>query len=86
MSLASTAKPKKLTNKERAELTALPARIEALEAEQAALVAQLGDPNFYRNEAARFAEVKARLDAVEAEHAASFGRWGELEALATGNS
>ncbi|MCC6415593.1 MAG: ATP-binding cassette domain-containing protein [Opitutaceae bacterium] len=74
-------KPKKMTNKERAELDALPARIEALEREQAELVAKLGDPDFYKNEAARFAEVKARLDEVEAEHAAAFERWEALEAL-----
>ncbi|MEZ5413372.1 MAG: ATP-binding cassette domain-containing protein [Opitutaceae bacterium] len=78
----ATAKPKKLTNKERAELEALPARIEALETEQAELVAKLGDPDFYKNEAAKFAAVKARLDEVESEHAAAFARWEELEALA----
>ncbi|MCB1106094.1 MAG: ATP-binding cassette domain-containing protein, partial [Cephaloticoccus sp.] len=78
----ATAKPKKLTNKERAELEALPVRIEALETEQAELVAKLGDPNFYKNEAAKFAAVKARLDEVESEHAAAFARWEELEALA----
>ena len=72
--------PKKLSNKERAELEALPARIEALEQEQAELTAKLADPNFYKNEAARFAEVKARLETVEREHAAAFARWEELEA------
>lgn len=81
-SLPATSKPKKLTNKERAELEALPARIEALETEQAELVAKLGDPDFYKNEAAKFAAVKARLDEVESEHAAAFTRWEELESLA----
>jgi ATP-binding cassette subfamily F protein uup len=78
----ATPKPKKLTNKERAELEALPARIEALEMEQAELVAKLSDPDFYKNEAAKFAAVNARLDEVEAEHAAAFARWEELESLA----
>lgn len=79
---ASAAAPpaKKLNNKERAELDALPARIEALEKEQADLTAKLGDATFYKTAGARFAEVKARLETVEREHAAAFARWEELEA------
>jgi ABC transport system ATP-binding/permease protein len=78
---ASTPAPaaKKLSNKERAELDALPARIEALEKEQADLTAKLGDANFYKTGGAKFAEVKARLETVEREHAAAFARWEELE-------
>jgi ABC transport system ATP-binding/permease protein len=76
---ATATPPRKLTNKERAELEALPARIEALEREQAELAAKLADPQFYRTAGAKFAEVKARLETVEREHAASFGRWEELE-------
>ncbi len=72
---------RKLTNKERKELEGLPARIEAMEAEQAGLTAKLGDPLFYKNQAAQFAEVKKRLDALEHEHATAFARWEELEAL-----
>ncbi len=79
---ASTSAPaaKKLSNKERAELDALPARIEALEKEQADLTAKLGDANFYKTGGAKFAEVKARLETVEREHAAAFARWEDLEA------
>jgi len=73
--------PRKLTNRERQELEALPARIEALEGEQGTLVKRLADPAFYRNETAQFAEVKARLDAIEREHAAAFARWEKLEGL-----
>ncbi|HET7535140.1 MAG TPA: ATP-binding cassette domain-containing protein, partial [Candidatus Didemnitutus sp.] len=72
--------PKKLSNKERQELEVLPAKIEALEKEQAELTAKLGDPTFYKSQAAKFAEVKARLETVEREHAAAFARWEELEA------
>ncbi len=72
---------KKLTNKERQELEALPARIEALEKEQTELTAKLADPAFYKKEAAKFAEVKKRLEAVEKEHAVAFARWEELEAV-----
>jgi len=76
------AKPsgRKLTNKERKELDELPAKIEAMEAEQAELTAKLGDPVFYRAQAAQFAQVKARLDVLEREHATAFARWEELEA------
>ncbi|MBA4138151.1 MAG: ABC transporter ATP-binding protein [Opitutus sp.] len=77
---ATAASAKKLTNKERAELDTLPARIEALEREQAELGAKLSDPLFYKTAGAKFAEVKTRLDAVEREHAAAFARWEELEA------
>ncbi len=74
------AAPRKLSNKERTELEALPARIEALEREQADLTAKLADPAFYKAAGARFAEVRARLETVEHEHAAAFARWEELEA------
>jgi ABC transport system ATP-binding/permease protein len=70
---------KKLTNKERQELEVLPARIEALEKEQAELAAKLADPTFYKSQAAQFAEVKARLETVEREHAAAFANWEDLE-------
>ncbi|HEY0862835.1 MAG TPA: ATP-binding cassette domain-containing protein [Lacunisphaera sp.] len=71
---------RKLSGKEQKELETLPARIEALEQEQAALTAKLADPAFYKKEAAKFAEVKQRLEIVEREHATAFARWEELEA------
>ena len=73
-------KPKKLSNKEQKELEALPAKIEALEQEQAQLTAKLADPAFYKKEPQKFIEVKARLDALEREHAVTFARWETLEA------
>ncbi|MEL0029095.1 MAG: ABC transporter ATP-binding protein, partial [Perlucidibaca sp.] len=73
---------KKLSNKERQELETLPAKIEALEKEQAELTAKLADPAFYKAQAAKFAEVKSRLETVEREHAAAFARWELLEASA----
>jgi ABC transport system ATP-binding/permease protein len=75
---------RKLTNKERLELAALPARIEALEKEQATLIVKLADPGFYKTEAARFAEVKARLESIEREHVAALARWEELESVPQG--
>ena len=75
------AKPRKLSHKEQRELDALPARIEALEAEQAALTAKLADPAFYKREPGAFSAVKARLDALELDLAAALPRWEELETL-----
>jgi ATP-binding cassette subfamily F protein uup len=71
---------KRLSNRERQELEALPAAIEALEKEQAELTARLADPVFYKTQAAQFAAVKSRLEAAGREHAAAFARWEELEA------
>ena len=59
----------------------LPAKIETLEKEQAELTAKLGDPSFYKTEAAKFSEVKKRLDVLEREHALAFARWETLEAV-----
>ena len=74
----------KMGGKERKELEGLPARIEALEREQAELAAKMADPKFYKGEAARVAVVKNRLEALEREHAVAFARWEELEAGAKG--
>jgi len=77
-------KPKRLNNKERQELTELPARIETLETEHAQLTVKLGDPDFYKNEAAKFSEVSAQLEANEKAHTIAFTRWEELEARQEG--
>jgi ATP-binding cassette subfamily F protein uup len=82
---ASPLKAKKLSGREQKELETLPAKIEALEKEQAELTARLADPAFYRNEAAKFAVVKSRLEALEQEQARAFARWEELEAVAAGS-
>jgi ATP-binding cassette subfamily F protein uup len=72
---------RRLTNREKSELDALPGQIEALETEQAALGARMADPVFYKREQGAAAEVKARIDVLERLHAAAFARWEELEAL-----
>ena len=72
---------RKLTNKERRELDELPAKIEALEAEQAKLEAKMADPVFYQKERSAAAAVKAQLDDLERRHAVAFSRWEELEAI-----
>jgi ATP-binding cassette subfamily F protein uup len=79
----SPARGRKLTNKERAELELLPARIEALETEQAELTVRLADPETYQREPGAVPAVKARLAAIGREMTAAFARWEELETVRT---
>jgi ATP-binding cassette subfamily F protein uup len=72
-------KTRKLTNKERAELEALPKKIEALETEQAQLTAKLADPVFFKKAGPEVSRATARLSELEAEIAATYARWTELE-------
>ena len=72
-------KPRKLTNKQRAELEALPGKIEQLEAEQAVLTAKLADPTFFKTAGAEVARATARLHEIEGEVAVAYARWAELE-------
>ena len=70
---------KKLSYHEVRELAGLPARIEALEMEQARLQAEAGSPDFYKASADRIREVLKRLDAIGPELDATMARWMELE-------
>jgi ATP-binding cassette subfamily F protein uup len=72
---------RKLNNKELRELETLPALIEALEKEQAALAGKLSDASFYHRERGAVSTAEARLAQIEREHATAFGRWEELEAV-----
>ena len=75
------AQPKrKLSYKEQRELDELPARIEALEAEQAELNKQLADPDVYRKEAGNVTTMHARVEAIDEELMAALARWEELGA------
>ena len=62
------------------ELDTLPARIEALEAEQTALAAQLADPALYAQDAAKARELQARHDAIDEQLLAALERWETLGA------
>ena len=68
-----------LTYLEQRELDTFPERIEALEAEQARLHAQLEDPNLFRRDLATFQTIMERLTALETELPAAYARWEELE-------
>jgi len=71
---------KKLSYKEQRELDELPARIEALEAEQKQLGELLGGSEIYKGDPRRLAEVQARYAQIEEELMAALERW---EALAS---
>jgi ATP-binding cassette subfamily F protein uup len=83
---AAPAKPaaRKLNNREQRELSDLPARIEKLETEQAGLVAKLGDPKFFKQDATVVRAAESRLRELEKEHADALARWEELEAANAG--
>ncbi len=69
-----------LSYKENKELEAIPGRIEALEAEQAALAAQLADPTIYRDRPDAVKALNARAGAIEEELLELLARWEALEA------
>ena len=71
-----------LTYKEQRELEALPARIEALEAELGELHQRTADPAFYRQAAAEIIRVKNRLQCLQSDVSAAYRRWEELEKTA----
>jgi len=81
---APAPKPGRLSFAEQRELEALPARIEALEAEQAALTARVSAPAFYRGDPAEQARVQTRIAALVAELEAAYARWDALESQKLG--
>jgi ATP-binding cassette subfamily F protein uup len=70
---------RKLSYREQREFESLPARIEALEAEQRALNAKIADPVFYSEPAAVIAETVTRLEAIAAELTEVYQRWDALD-------
>jgi ABC transport system ATP-binding/permease protein len=71
---------RKLSYKEQRELEGLPARIEALEAEQRALNARISGADFYKEGAEAIRTALARVDTLHAELAEAYARWHALEA------
>ena len=71
----------KLSYKEQRELDQLPARIEALEAEQSRLQHTTADPAFYRGDPAGVSEAMEQLRVLAARLEADYRRWDELENL-----
>jgi ATP-binding cassette subfamily F protein uup len=75
-------RPRKLSYNETRELEALPAKLEALEREQAEIAAKLADPATYQDRAMDLAALNARHEAIEAELTALLARWEALESRA----
>jgi ABC transport system ATP-binding/permease protein len=73
------AKSAKLSYKEQRELETLPGRIEALEAEQAQLHAELSDESLHRGAREKIAAAAARLEELSRELEACYARWQDLE-------
>src|SRR5262245_22083323 len=65
----------KLSYKEQRELNALPARIEALEAEQKALAERLASGELYVKEREQVPALQARFESIEAELLQALERW-----------
>ena len=70
----------RLSFREQRELDGLPARIEAMEAEQKAIAERLASASLYIDEPQRVPELQARLEGLEAELLSALDRW---EALAS---
>jgi ATP-binding cassette subfamily F protein uup len=73
------ARPAKLSFKESRELEGLPARLQALEAEQAELNARLADPALYQDRSVDLRALNARHDEIEKELTQLLTRWEELD-------
>ena len=72
---APAAKARKLSYKEKRELDELPARVTALEAEQAALAARLADPALYSSAAAELPALQARHAEIDDALLLALERW-----------
>jgi ATP-binding cassette subfamily F protein uup len=70
---------KKRSYNEQREFEALPARIDALEAERAQLEAAVASPEFYKEPADAIRRTLARIEELRAELDRAYARWGELD-------
>ena len=78
---ANAPKPRKLGYNQARELETMPARIQALETEQAQLGARLADPGLYGKPADEIRKLQERYAAIDDELTACLTRWEELEAM-----
>ena len=77
--ISQAAKPRKLSYKEQRELDTLPAKIEALETEQAELQALTSQADFYQQDKETVAITLARLKKVNKELDEVYQRWQTLD-------
>ncbi len=73
--------PRKLKYKERLELEKLPAEIDELERQIAAIHEAMGKPDFFKEAGEKIAEVQKQLADHETKLAQAMTRWEELESL-----
>jgi ATP-binding cassette subfamily F protein uup len=78
---AAEAGRRKKTFKEEREYAALPATIEALEAEQKTLEAEAASADFYKQSSDRIRDVLTRIETVQQELDVALTRWLELEEI-----
>jgi ATP-binding cassette subfamily F protein uup len=74
-------KPRKISHREQRELAALPAKIEVLEAEQAALHQIMGDAEFYRQSSDKITAAITRLESLKRDLEDCYERWQVLESV-----
>lgn len=79
-------KPRKLTFKEQREREILPAKIEALEAEQAEIHKRTGEAEFYREPADKITATLERLETLKRDLEGCYERWQTLESVAAGTN
>ncbi|MBD7920461.1 ATP-binding cassette domain-containing protein [Xanthomonas bonasiae] len=77
---AAPAAKRKLSYKDARELEQLPARIETLEQQVAALTAAMTESSFYQRDAAAVTAHTQALTQAQAELDAAYARWSELDA------
>jgi ATP-binding cassette subfamily F protein uup len=74
-------RPRKLGFNQARELEAMPARMQALETEQAQIGARLADPALYSGAPDEIRQMQKRYAAIEEELTTCLKRWEDLEAL-----
>ena len=77
----AAAKTRRLTSSERRELAALPARIEAMEEEQAQWHGAMADPAFYKQDSETIAHAGKRSTELAHEIELAYARWETLESI-----
>ena len=70
---------RKLSYNEQREMTALPATVEKLDGQIAALHETMGEPEYYQKPGDQLAADQAKLKELKAELATAYARWEELE-------
>ena len=72
---------RKLSNKEREELSRLPSHIESLENELNELHTAMNTPDFYQQDETAIRAATERVEAIPRELEQAYTRWEELDAI-----